>query len=54
MESMGKDDIQWGETDTAILSKTNINNLIQVKNLASPSVGLFWNKPHPKLVTLSK
>lgn len=54
MEYVGKDDIQWGETDIAILSKTDINNLIQFKDLASPNEGLFWNKPDPKPVTLSK
>lgn len=41
MEYVGKDDIQWGETDIAILSKTDINNLIQFKNLASPNEDLF-------------
>lgn len=54
MEYVEKDDIQWGETDIAILSQTDISNLIQFKNLASPNEGLFWNKPYPKPVTLSK
>lgn len=48
MEYVGKDDIQWGKTDIAILFKTDINNQIEFKTLASLNEGLFWNKPYPK------